>query len=506
MAYIFADSFDLYSSISHLNTIGEWTTLGNYMDGSNISRTTTRFNTGASFYTYYNGNPYLGKQFSRNSSDTVWVNFAIAVTDSLNLSTSVSFYIQLLEGGVTHTTVAFLQNGSIDVRRGGTVGAPSGTGTSIATFTNAWAGGSVWQHWQIKVVIGASGEVRIRKNGDSTDTFVATGINTINTSNPYADGMTFGCQGFHLYLDDMFVFDDTPGTGTTINTWTGDIRGHVRFANGPGSVTDFSVNNPAIPVNSSATPYTYYANNVYYNKFTAIYTGTIGTITLPANAPAVGNVKMALYSDVNGAPAVLLGTTSVLSNPIQGLNTFTFPTPVNVTSDTSYWYAIISDITNTIYFTDGYASPAKSQAVTYSSGFPANAGGALTTVYCIYAIVNYTITNWVANSQIITDGDTSYTYSGTIGNTDLYAIGNMGIIPTAIFAVKQSVVTRKTDAGTRGAQTVFKSGTETRYGSSIPLNSTYTGLVTVYEQDPNTGAAWTVSGVDGIEAGIKVTS
>jgi hypothetical protein len=49
-----------------------------------------------------------------------------------------------------------------------------------------------------------------------------------------------------------------------------------------------------------------------------------------------GNMKVALFTDIAGAPGTVPATSNVLNNPITGNNTFTFASPPSVTKGLQY--------------------------------------------------------------------------------------------------------------------------------------------------------------------------
>lgn len=114
--------------------------------------------------------------------------------------------------------------------------------------------------------------------------------------------------------------------------------------------------------------------------------------------------------------------------------------------------------------------------------------------------------NYTRVNEVLTDGDTSYVYSSLVGAEDLYEVGNLSVTPQNIFAVQTRIVARKDDVATRVLKASLKSGAAaTVYGSDFFLASSYTTKVDIYEQDPNTAAAWTKAGVDAIQIGQKIT-
>jgi hypothetical protein len=100
------------------------------------------------------------------------------------------------------------------------------------------------------------------------------------------------------------------------------------------------------------------------------------------------------------------------------------------------------------------------------------------------------------------NGDTDYNSSGTSGDLDLFNHEDISLAVNEINAV-QVQVKGKNAAGT--GQTVaptVKSGTTVSNGTSTQISSSnYTAIRAVFENDPDTGSAWTKSGVNNAQAG-----
>lgn len=104
------------------------------------------------------------------------------------------------------------------------------------------------------------------------------------------------------------------------------------------------------------------------------------------------------------------------------------------------------------------------------------------------------------------DGDTTYNASSTVGHKDLFDMGDLSSTPTAIYAVQTMVNARKDDAATREVRTNLKSGATTVNGTTLALAASYTIQSDVYENDPNTSAPWTASGVNASQLGYEVVT
>ena len=107
-------------------------------------------------------------------------------------------------------------------------------------------------------------------------------------------------------------------------------------------------------------------------------------------------------------------------------------------------------------------------------------------------------------ADTLTDGDTSYVQASTVGNYDLYDVGNLTPTSATISAVNHLVWARKTDAATRAINLTTKSGSTTTDSANTTLSASYVGYSKIYDTDPNTAAAWTVSGVNALQIGQKI--
>jgi hypothetical protein len=114
--------------------------------------------------------------------------------------------------------------------------------------------------------------------------------------------------------------------------------------------------------------------------------------------------------------------------------------------------------------------------------------------------------NYLAVNEAAEDGDTSYVATSTTGQYDTYATGDLSSTPLSIKGTMEVVVARKDDAGTHTAAAVLRSGTTDNVATAGGLTTTFTALTNIRETDPNTGVAWTASGVNAAEIGVKMVS
>lgn len=129
--------------------------------------------------------------------------------------------------------------------------------------------------------------------------------------------------------------------------------------------------------------------------------------------------------------------------------------------------------------------------------YPSGAG--TTTAWTASTGSNYTCVD-----ETTSNGDTDYVETSTATNKDTYAMGDLSSTPTAIYGIQTVLAARKTDAGSRSVAAVIRSGGTDYDGTTVSLADTYTCLTEVRETNPATSAAWTASGVNAIEAGVKL--
>lgn len=97
-----------------------------------------------------------------------------------------------------------------------------------------------------------------------------------------------------------------------------------------------------------------------------------------------------------------------------------------------------------------------------------------------------------------------YNSDSVSGHRDLYAIADLIAGTTGIKAVQHNMITRKNDSGLRQIKTAVKSGASVYTGVAVTVGSADVWAATVRETDPATSAAWTVSGLNALEAGAEI--
>jgi hypothetical protein len=439
-----------------------------------------------------------------NSSNTVF----LALTHNCASGGGAVNFASITLRENTQSQVAITWNGSnqaIEIRSGG-----SG-GTLVATYPTAFSAGQ-WNHWQVKLVIhNTAGEVHIRKNGDTADTFVATGINTRGgTTNNFINGISFSKDagiGNLTSWDDLLMYDNS---GAAPNDWVGDIRSYALLPTANTAQKDF-VSNPSTfnVLTTTGSTGSRVANALYVSAaFVPGLDGPLTKVTLKLLANMTGNLNACLYDNTNlGNAGNVLATGTAVNNPVTGLVDITFPTPATVLPATNYRIGLLADAG---FSTDGAGGDPNwfsKAGVTYAGGFPANPSGmsAFTNMFFLQGTVANPA-NYSSVNEQTPNSDTSFVYSSTVGATDIYAMADLPTTPLNIVMLQASVIMRKSDTATRFGQMVFKSGGTTDLSPSVVQGTSYGGLLKMYPLDPNTGALWTTAAVNALQLGMKVSA
>jgi len=101
--------------------------------------------------------------------------------------------------------------------------------------------------------------------------------------------------------------------------------------------------------------------------------------------------------------------------------------------------------------------------------------------------------------------DTDYVEDGTSGHKDLWDYPSLTGTGSNVSGIQINSMVRETDAASMTLNTLIKSGTAEDAGTGeVIASASYKTMRRISETDPNTGAAWTVSGVNAAQFGIKV--
>ena len=121
----------------------------------------------------------------------------------------------------------------------------------------------------------------------------------------------------------------------------------------------------------------------------------------------------------------------------------------------------------------------------------------------------WTVSTGTTHSTLVDEpapnDNTDYVSTATTSARDSYAMGDLpAMTAPVIYGLQQSSSLAKDDAGTRQVKHLLKSGATTVTGGTThTLASSFTYYRDIWEQDPNTAAAWTTAAVNALEAGVE---
>jgi hypothetical protein len=493
MAFNFGDGFDLYAATADMNT---------YWDGGAIANLLTlvagRF---AGSFGIHAGNSLTVALTKASGQNDAVHHLVVAFKQTAALSgTSSACYLQLLDGTTGQCCVVFRSDGAILL----TSGTP--TGTTLATYTGAVTANNTWYGFEFEIVINnTTGSFNVRKNGNTSNDFSSGAINTRGgTTNNYANKLQFGMNtNVDQSFDDLFWRSDASSVA-----WMGDLCCFTRMP-----VSDASVAFSRTPASNTQTPFTFASTSAVangtarYTPFIAAYDGTIGAATVSLGAGYTGNLKATIFASSGTAPTTVLGSATVVTNPTTGSNAITFGTPVSVTKGAQYWIGFDSDTASGTWNVASGSTTGLSSTTAYAS-FPA---ASPTTSNAAAVVCSLTITvgsnsSTVAETQ--EDGSTSYVFDSTPTHADFYNIAGISVTPSATVAVTTRGYVQKTDSGARSTAMQLKSGATTVQSTPAATLSpgVWTWLYRTDLTDPNTGAAWTPTGVNSAQIGPIIIS
>jgi hypothetical protein len=327
MTWNFADSFDFYNTGTDMAlSVGGagWDTAASL----GLVSTPTRFAVGQSLEFFFGG------QATKAVTNNDQTHHLVFAWDPCIGNTGKHFAaFTLFDTTFAQCTVSLTADGTITLYSGAGAAAAGGgsgaapAGTLLATYS-ASLPANTWTGLEIEIVISnTTGGMTVRKNGNTSNDFTVTGLNTRNGSaNSYANKLQISDQGgsyqnsLRSHLDDFMWFTTA---GSAPNTWVGDIRAYQRMPSADGTValTRLSGTTNVSMVNQAIED----ADTTYVSGATAA-TGDLYTVTAtPAGVTgivAVVTKMMAKKSDSGAKTASVqmksgattsLGTAQALS-------------------------------------------------------------------------------------------------------------------------------------------------------------------------------------------------
>lgn len=501
MAWIIGDGFDLYGATSDLSASGLWDAV----------ITTTLF---------VNSTGRLGSSKSLQASISAQYPFLTKASGSNDAGHHICFAFNQLSAYPTVGSGRGLQfslldgtthqcSFTMDANTGNILFYSGNLTTLLGTFTAALPFGS-WTGIEVEIVVhSTAGSIKVRLNGNTTEDYTLTGVNTRGgTTNNYANKLQIGLptaivSGGNIKLDDLLWFSTS---GASPNTWVGDIRCDTRH---PTSTVSAGLTPSPNPVTNPAAM-TGSATTINTNTLTSsgLVTTTVGgsltAITIQFNATYTGHYRLAVYDGTTGSPTTLLAQTAEQTNAVVGLVTVNLVAPLTVAQGAKLFFAALSDATLNVNLNASTQGVAVAQ--TYASGFLSNISTAMTTGNRVAALGSITVDNYSDVSDAVSDGDSTFVYGATAGLNDMYGLAAGSSTPISIVGVQTRLQSRKSDTGTRQARIQVKSGGTTFNGTTYTMGTSYVYTNKLDLVDPATTAGWTASAVNSLQVGAYVVT
>lgn len=223
MAYVFADGFDSYGTLSDVSS--RWPSIaGTASFNSLVGDTNTPFGTGqAMSLVFYNA-----------VMTTTWTSADATICGTMRFNMNGcdgnhGLALNLMDPSSNNGQIALVLRGDgrIELRSGLNSNDPMNGGTLLATSSAVFSA-SGWNSIQFKLVISDSvGEAHVRMNGGTTEVMTKTNINTRggSTNNFVSRLSIYSSQNYTvsgcMYIDDIFLCS---GTGPVPNDWLPELR------------------------------------------------------------------------------------------------------------------------------------------------------------------------------------------------------------------------------------------------------------------------------------------
>lgn len=98
----------------------------------------------------------------------------------------------------------------------------------------------------------------------------------------------------------------------------------------------------------------------------------------------------------------------------------------------------------------------------------------------------------------------NYVSGSTPGLRDTYTIGDLPAGVATVHAVQHNIIAKRTSTGAIAVKPAIKSGASVYYGTTTSMTTSDVTISDLRITDPNTAAAWTVSGVNALESGLEI--
>ena len=509
MAELFIDGFDKYGPagltnttlLQSLLTATEWTSIS--ASSASCALVASLSATGAALaLSAGSGTFTLTKSFGANYTRLIGgVRFSSTLVNPAA--------IQFLDGASNQCAIVVnTTTGTISVTNGTYTGTVLGTsGASVS------AGTTHYLEWDITFGNSASYQLWL----DGTSILSGTGY-TQATANARATGFSLIAgrvvgASVVFTVDDLYLFDTTGSTNNAVLLTNPRVETTVPTADSAAAfLFGAGVLGAAAAYQGVTTTNAPGANQLFLRKYTPKADCTLNSLAIvPGATSGTAKFKAVAYADSAGAPGSLLSSgTEVVGCTSGSTLTAALITPQSLTAGTPCWIGFITDTSVVLQQADAGTAGYK-VANTYASGAPGTApamtGGQAS--WLLYGNVSgIAAHNWLELANNPALGDLSYVYSDTVNDEDLFTFGSLSVNPDTIYTVAVKGNIRREAGGSPTLDFRAKSGGTTSSGGTTGIGpgATYEWRSSFFPTDPNTGVAWTASGLNAATSGMKIAS
>ncbi|MGW8177407.1 MAG: hypothetical protein ACWGQW_01205 [bacterium] len=111
--------------------------------------------------------------------------------------------------------------------------------------------------------------------------------------------------------------------------------------------------------------------------------------------------------------------------------------------------------------------------------------------------------NYQNVDETVFDSDSTYNYSSTTGQIDSFAMGDLSGDTASVYAVVNKTVAKRNTADPAYLSPLIRTSSTDYTGTSEAQADTYKLRDKIWETNPYTASAWSISEVNGLEAGYK---
>jgi hypothetical protein len=338
--------------------------------------------------------------------------------------------------------------------------------------------------------------------------------NTRTTTNNYANAffLATAAGGGGTTFDDLYLFDTS---GTTCNApMLNNPVIETAFPNADTATKAWNNGASIIGVdNSAAAPTSSAANVVQVRLFAAAANMTLNSISVAGGSASNGaiNLRPVVYAGVATGAALLAAGPTVVGMTAGTTTTMPLTTPLALTAGTNYAIGLMTDTSvGSVFASADVTNACVRGTATFTSGAPATLPTmtAGQTSYQMWGNCTGSASDYVSVNSNPPIDDIAYIYESTVADEELFAFPALASNPASVACVAIKARLKRSDSGTRTVDVRCASGSADTAGNAAGVTpGTSFGWVANYQPtDPNTGSAWTGTGVNAAQGGVRVAS